>query len=232
MLICLLSLSSNAWRVNTGHKPCYEEYLELRCLNLWTFHRWVLRSAHDENRKGGRSMLNASQSQDEALINRTLLKVLFRKMYLSIFWNPLIQLLSFPVCSCSSNTLPTTENAEQLMSMRMQCFDLHIQLPLCIYSPYFSCEVSAEWCLQKGDDILCIAMLCPGFCAGFIVAVWFSWVGIEGSVTTPSRKSSSSLCWASYLVARPDVCMICSLSLIIWLGWFEKLDGAWTRPSS
>ena len=34
ILICLLSRSSNALRVKTGHKPCYEEYVELR---VWIY---------------------------------------------------------------------------------------------------------------------------------------------------------------------------------------------------
>ena len=62
ILICLLSRSSNALRVSTGHKPIYEEYLELRVwiyewVHRWTFHSCALRAANDENRIGGWSTL-------------------------------------------------------------------------------------------------------------------------------------------------------------------------------
>ena len=62
ILICLLSRSSNALRVSTGHKPIYEEYLELHVLiyewvHRWTFHSCALRAANDENRIGGWSTL-------------------------------------------------------------------------------------------------------------------------------------------------------------------------------
>ena len=56
--ICLLSRSSNALRVNTGHKPIYEEYLELRVwIYEWvrriTFYSCPLRGADDENKQRG-----------------------------------------------------------------------------------------------------------------------------------------------------------------------------------
>ena len=62
ILICLLSRSWNALRVNTGHKPIYEEYLELRVsmyelVRRWTFHSCALRAANDENRIVGWSTL-------------------------------------------------------------------------------------------------------------------------------------------------------------------------------
>ena len=62
ILNCLFSLSSNALRagfcVNTGHKPFYEEYQELRVwIYEWvrriTFYSCALRCADDENKQRG-----------------------------------------------------------------------------------------------------------------------------------------------------------------------------------
>ena len=59
VLICLLSRSTNALRVNTGHEPCHEEYIE-QFMNGQAAIRFIVAqydSANDVNRKGGRFML-------------------------------------------------------------------------------------------------------------------------------------------------------------------------------